>query len=251
MQKQMAELNQKASRADQLEQLEKQRREQYALDQQPILKEVLDIQAEQLKEQFGADYKMPAEYVQALSETFAAPEAKDNAAIIVASAKAYKKAQDDKKKFETQLMEMNDKITKLSQDQSASSLYFDALKRQQMITDIPNPSPPKEVSIEASGGKKFKSMFIPTSAPQPSPQERELYQRATGKTLDVNVVASSTGFAKPLPPVPNHNQEHLLPNSMRHNKTGGAGLFSLLVNQSYEHIQTPTTFRAEAVKEEE
>lgn len=246
MQKQMADLNQKASRADELEKLEQKRREQYALDQQPILKEVLEIQADQLKEQYGADFKMPAQYIEAMTETFTTPEAKDNAAIIIASAKSYKKAQEDKKKFETQLLEMNDKITKLSQDQSASSLYFDALKRQQMITDVPAP---KEVSVEASGGqKKFKSMFVPTSAPQPSPQERELYQRATGKTLDVNVVASSTGFAKPLPPVPNHNQEHLLPNSMR--RTNPA-LFSLLVNQNYDHIQTAMRSQTEEVKEVE
>lgn len=241
MQKNMADLKQKASRADELEQMEQKRREQYALEQVPILKEVLEIQADQMKEQFGADYKIPTDYIQALSETFASPESKDNAAIIVASARSYRKTQEEKKKIETQLSEMNEKISKLTQDQSASSLYFDAIKRQQMITDIPDPIA-KEVSIEASGGgKKYRSMFVPTSAPQPSAQERQLYERATGKSLDVSVVAGSNGgFSKVLPEIPNHNQEHKLPNSMRQNKNGGSTLFRLITSNSFDHIGVDT-----------
>jgi hypothetical protein len=237
MQKEKVVLLEKAKRADDLEAQEKKRREQYALDQAPILKEVLDIQQQQMKEQYGAEYQMPKEYVMALSETFAAPEAKDNAAIIVASARAYKKSQEeklkyeeDKKKIEAEFAEMKQKISKMAENQSAAGIYMDAWKRHQLVTDTQE-TQPKEVSVEASG-KKFRSMFVPNgSAANPSPVERDLYYRATGKQLDVSVTAGAndaTGYAKELPSAPVHDQVKMLPNSARHNKDGGKVLFDFL-----------------------
>lgn len=241
MKKSMAQLKEKASRAEELEQLEQKRKEEYALSQVPVLKDVLEIQKKQMQEVHGENYELPDQYVRNLTETFAAPELKENAAIIVASAHAWKKKEEDRKKIESQLTDMNEKIRKLSEEQSASGLYYEALKRHQLAVDAP---PPKEVSVEASGEQK--KMFKSNGA-QPSAQERDLYRRATGKEWDVNVTA---GAIREVQQLPKHGQEHLLPNSMKNSKEGNI-IYRMLATEDYGSIKTAVNSKTLPVKEDE
>lgn len=249
MQKEKAALLEKAKLADDLQAQEAKRREQYALDQAPVLKEVLEIQQQQMKEQFGAEYKMPEDYVMSMSQTFANPETKDNAAIIVASARAYKKSMDERAKFDEEKKKMEDEFAKMKQEvlrltenQSIAGIYTDAWKRHQLVTE--EQQPPKEVSVEASGKKR---MFTSTA---PSAIERDLYYRATGKQFDVNINASATSVVEPAPA---HDQVKMLPNSARHSKEGQQLFNFLCANTSKFGDRQPWNMKSQsmAIKEEE
>jgi len=237
MQKKLVAMQEMETKMKHYEAMEMQRREQYKKNNEPALKEVLEITKEQLKEQKGGvETEVPTDYRQSLETAFSLPEAQENMAVIVASAKAWKKEREEKKQVMEKLADYELKMKKYEENQSVLMTHVEASKRLHLATgDTTEPKTvPKEISVNASKTEMNMSQLF---VPQPSQQECILYQMETGKQLNINVNASAT-TGKTLPPLPEHNWMAFVPHGMR-NHPSAKFIFSHILNNNFDKVNIP------------
>lgn len=218
MQSDLAQYKQMAEQLKMYQEAEKQARLKYSEDRKPVLEEVLKINEEQHKAQNGADAQLPESYVNTLKDTFLVPENEGNAQVILASARSWKAERDRATKERNEVLKMQEDLKKLKDDQQVAMAHVEASKRLHQTTEI---APATEVDVSASaGGKKLgmNNLFTPMGA-----GDRVLYEMATGRKVDINVMASAkaspSGTTLPIliPPVRN-----ALRNAAAFNTQGGA-----------------------------
>jgi HK97 family phage prohead protease len=216
---------------------EQQRRAKYAESQKPVLQEYLDT----IKEQIGSE--VPEEYKNSMEKAFATPEAAAQTQVVVASAQAYKKQREQNQLLESSLKELMDKVKKLEDDQPLMAAHVQATNRRLgLVTEQhKEQSVVKEIDVGASGGGKPKMYDLF----QPSDEERTLYEMSTGKTPDLNVMASSNNNKSEIPEAPKHPFVNTFSSSMRHFK-GGAKLYDFLCSRDFDAI--PNSIKINDVK---
>lgn len=211
------------ARLEELERDKQAQRERYAESQKPNLDYALDVAREQYKETHGAEAELPKDYIDTTTTAFSMPEAAHVSASIMASARAYRNMQEKSKSTADRLAEMEEKLKKLSEEQSMAMAHVNASQRR-----IQTPKKDEEefipVTASSSNNLDIKNLFVP----QPSEQEQLLYAQNYG----VKVTASAQ--RKQLPPLPQAGTQNLrnsTPNSMsRHD--AGKYLFHHLVANS-------------------
>ena len=209
---------------------------------EPDLKEVLEITKEQLQESKGPNAEVPKDYKESLEQAFSIPEAQENMAVIVASAKAWKKARDEKKAM---IEKMADFELKMKKYEDERNLLVQASQKLNFATGTSNND--KNVTAEvvtvnaAKGQINMSQLFIPK--PGPSQQERILYQMETGKELSLDVNASATS-GKSFEAPPEHPYMTYVPNGMRNHPTGKY-LFAHIRNNDYSNVQIPVSEKVE------
>jgi len=229
----------KSERLAQFEQQEEQRRAKYAEDNKAVLAEVLEINKEQMD---GAD--LPEDYIQSTTAAFMAPEAANVIAPIIASARAWKKNKEEQIAQQAKMAEMEEKLKKMSDDQSIAEAHIRASSRRLNLatgTEQVDDSDARRLAVTASGGGEKKldmsRLFIPQ---QPNEQERELLQLNYGRQANLSVTASAAEKElAPIPQLPNQNLAASVPNSMRHSDNGKY-IFHHLVANSRGFKTAPT-----------
>ena len=213
------------------EQQEADRCAKYAEDQKPKLKEVLEINREQYKEEHGADAELPEDYVISTTAAFMAHEAASVIAPIVASARLWKKDREAAKAREAHLLEMETKLKKMEEDHGIAEAHVRASSRRlNLATQEMDTTDDRRLAVTASSTTPFdmSQLFIPQ---QPNQQERELAQMNYGKSLPVNVSASGKAQQElTLPNLPTKNLADSVPNSMRFSQNGKYLLHHLVLN---------------------
>lgn len=242
--KALEETNHKQAEALAIVEQQRQReREAYAESQKAVLAETLENNLLQMREEHGESATLPEDYVTSTTAAFMAPEAAQVIAPIVASARAWRKQRDARVAQEARYAEMEEKLKKMTEDQSIAMAHVTASRnRLNLATNTV-----EDIPITASGGEKKISMsnlFIPQQAP--SEQERALLQQNYGRSAgDLNVTASA-GTAAALPPLPKQLDDSV-PNSMR-KSPAGKYLFHHIVANSRGFSRIPARNAAVEVK---
>lgn len=225
----------------QFQALEERRRTEYGEANKAKLQEVLDINQLQYQEEFGEGSTLPEDYIASTTAAFMAPEASKVIEPILASARSWKKQRDARIAHEARLAEMEDKLNKMSEDQTLAMAHVNASRtRLDLATNAAAAAPATQIPVNASGDKKLNmaNLFIPR---QPSEQERTLMQMNYGRVPDVKVEASAAGAKElTLPPLPNQNLAKSVARSMR-NDPGGRYLFHHVVanSQGFSRVHIP------------
>lgn len=227
------------ARLKMFEDMENRRKEEYKNQQKPIADEVVAIQEEQWKETHGEDAKLSETLVEGMRETIMDEGAKEATALIVASARSWKKARDEQKKLEASLKEEREKTKKFAEEEDLKMAQIDASRRLHLATsntesnikDEKMDQQQKMVSVNAS-----KSGLGRLFVPQPSKEERMLYQMSYGEELNVDINASANQEQHSVPPVREHAYlEHCQHGARFH--PNGKFMFSHLMNNDFSKVR--------------
>lgn len=201
-------------RLEELEHEKQVQRQQYAESQKPNLEYALEVNREQYKEANGPDAELPQDYIDTTTTAFSMPEAARVSASILASARVYRAQKEKAKSMGDRLVEMEEKLKKLTEEQSMAMAHVNASQRRIQTpkrNEEDEPEPP-HIDVNASRNLDIKNLFIP----QPSEQERELYAQNYG----VKITASASRCLPPLPTATTKNLRDSTPNSMSKSKDG-------------------------------
>jgi hypothetical protein len=221
-----AELKQLREQNQLYQKAETERLARYAESRKPALKEVLDLQEQQLKEHSGPNAELSADYRSSIESAFLNPAGEQVAAVVSASAMTWKKARDEKLAMETRVKELESKNSQLVNDQQV------AIANVKASSDRISSLTTTTVDVAAAA----KPLNMSNLFSVPSERERELLRENYGSVPPVSVNASSA--AAPIQ-LPTHNQLNHVQNSMRF-QPGGAGLFDFMVKKNDQFKNAPT-----------
>jgi hypothetical protein len=220
---------------EQQDALEAQRVAEYQAKQKPELEKTLSTIKEQWAAEKGETSQLPQEFVDSVTKGFMNPDPQYAAAVapIVASANAWKKAQQERQEYKARMDDYETKIKKISDDHAAAMAHVEASKRlhlNQTEQTTPVATPKLEVTAYSSQ-MNASNLFAP-----PSQEERDLYKQNYGvdAPTSVSVTASS------IPPAPTHHLKKHLPFSPGNNSVPGSKvLFDFVCARAHQLHNSP------------
>ena len=236
----LQELQAQKAELEQLRAEREQRIRDHQIAVKPKLDEVLQLQKEQYKEQYGESAEMPADAVDVTTKVFMDPSLVPHAKVIEASVMTWRKAKDERarqlkereaevaasqakiKELEARNLELAAKGSQLDQVSSSVAASRDIVGRGSAATNIPKTSLDRIFTVKAS---------------KPSATELELLKKNYGTSSESSVNASVgevAQFEAP-PELPDHLKEQYK-NGMRFKNPG---VFAMMYKNSEQLARTP------------
>jgi hypothetical protein len=211
------------------EEEEKMRIAEYGKKQEPLLREVLNIQEQQWKEEHGADSQLPASHKEVTTNAFMQPEAYEVMQAITASANSWKRQKAESDAMKAKLLQQEQEMTAFrtevqrvtaSHEKATALTGAGAAAAAATVTE----------AVNASGRSNLSNLFIPA----PSAAEQELIRSAYPHMNIEQVSQVHASGGRKVQEVRAHAFVDRTPNSMR--ARGPAALWSHLVGNSFEGV---------------
>jgi hypothetical protein len=209
---------------------DKMRIAEYGKKQEPLLREVLNIQEQQWKEEHGTDSQLPASHKEVTTNAFMQPEAYEVMQAITASANSWKRQKAESEAMKAKLLQQEQEMTAFRTEVQRVTASHEKATALTGAAAAAATAPVTEVN--ASGKSNLSNLFIPA----PSSAEQELARSAYPQmNLDQISQVHASGGRK-VQEVRAHAFVDRTPNSMNHHRQGSKSLFAHLVGMDYQHI---------------
>ena len=207
---------------------------EYGKKQEPLLREVLDIQTQQWKEEHGADSQLPESHKEATTGAFMRPEAYEVMQAITASANSWKRQKAESDTMKAKLLQQEQEMTAFRTEvQRVTASHEKATALTGAAAAAAAIAAPAEmVSVNASGKSSFSNLFIPA----PSSAEQELIRSAYPHMNVDQITQVHASGSRKVQEVRAHAFVDRTPNSMR--ARGPPALWSHLLTTNFESAPT-------------